>query len=104
MRGQRKGSPDATDRGLVDARGLSHRTRRPMSSGGRLALQRAHDHPFDLRITQLAGLSRTRLIEQAVQPLLIKSAPPFTDCLNTRRRLSGDSRSSQPLAVSYTHL
>ena len=54
-----------------------------MGGCGRLALQRAHDHLFDLRIAQLAELSETRLIEHAVQPLLIKPAPPFTDCLNT---------------------
>jgi hypothetical protein len=39
-----------------------------MGSSGRLALQRAYDYLFNLRIAQFARLSGTRLIEQAVQP------------------------------------
>src|ERR1039458_5496446 len=82
MRSQGKGAPDAADCGLVDACGLCHRAGRPMSGSGRLALQRAYDDLFNLGIAQLAGLSGTRLIEQAVQSTLVKPAPPFTDCLN----------------------
>src|ERR1035441_10026644 len=98
MRSQGKGAPDAADCGLVDACGLCHRAGRPMSGSGRLALQRAYDDLFNLGIAQLAGLSGTRLIEQAVQSTLIKPAPPFTDCLNTLMRLCRDGRGAQPLS------
>src|ERR1039458_1665668 len=98
MRSQGKGAPDAADCGLVDAGGLCHRGRRPMRGSGRLALQRAYDDLFNLGIAQLAGLSGTRLIEQAVQSTLSKPAPPFTDCLNTRMRLCRDGRGAQPLS------
>jgi hypothetical protein len=37
-----------------------------MGGSGRLALQRAHDDFFDLRIAQFAWLSGTRLIEQSI--------------------------------------
>ena len=97
MRAQRKGTPDAADRGLVDACGLCHHAGRPMRSRGRLALQRAHNDLFDLRITQFAGLSGTRFIQQSVQSLCSKPAPPFTDRLNTSMRLSGDGGSGQSL-------
>jgi hypothetical protein len=68
-----------------------------MGSGGRLALQRAHDYFFDLRIAQLAWLPGARLIEQSIQTLFIKPAPPFTDRLNTRMHFCGNGGSGQSI-------
>jgi hypothetical protein len=68
-----------------------------MGSGGRLALQRTHDHLFDLSIAQFAWLPGTRLIEQTVQTLFIKPAPPFTDRLNARMHFCGNGGSGQSI-------
>src|SRR5271165_3299092 len=61
----------------------------------RLALQRTHDHLFDPCIAELAWLSGTRLIEQAIQSLFLKPAPPFTYGLNAGLCFMGDSGSGQ---------
>jgi hypothetical protein len=68
-----------------------------MGGRGGLALQRAHDHLFDLCIAEFARLPRTRLIEQAVQTLFIKPAPPFTDRLNAGMHFCGNGGSGQSI-------
>ncbi len=50
-------APDAADRGLVQSRDLRHRARRPVCAPVRLALQRAHNHSFDVGIAELARLA-----------------------------------------------
>src|SRR5208337_3456530 len=74
-----------------------------MGGGGRFALQRTYDHLFDLRITQLAWLSGTRLIKQTVQSLFIKPVPPFIDRLNAGMHFCGNGGSGQSIASTQNN-
>jgi hypothetical protein len=95
MRLQGKGSPDAADRRLVQARGLGHRTSRPVRGPDRLALERARDHRFYLSVAQLARLAGARLIQQAVETGVAIPAPPLAHRLNADTQFGGQRRRRQ---------
>jgi hypothetical protein len=57
------------DGGLVQPGGRRHGTGGPVSGVGRLLFERFDDHPLHVLVADLAGLTRPRLIVQAVQPV-----------------------------------
>jgi len=67
------------------------------------ALWRQGDHLFDLRVADLARLAWMRGIEQSVQPLLDKSAPPLAHRLHrhptTLRHLAVARRLSKQIVL-----
>ena len=62
-----------------------------------LALQGPRQDRFDLRIADLARLSRTRFIEQAIYPLGTKALPPLAHRLNVNLHLPGHGGAAMPV-------
>jgi hypothetical protein len=74
---ERERSPDPAHRRLVQSRCLRHGACRPMRAIGRFGFQGARNYRFDLRIAQLARLSRSWLIEQSIHTALDKPRSPL---------------------------
>jgi hypothetical protein len=89
--------PDPTHRGLVEARRLGHRPRRPMRGVRRSLLQGLDDHPLHVLVADLAGRTRTGLVVQTVEPA---GHEPAT--LLPHRRLVDPER-SRDLLVGRAH-
>jgi hypothetical protein len=79
----------------VQARGLGHRTGRPVRGPGRLALERTRDHCFYLRVAQLARLAGARLIQQAVGTGVAVPVPPLAHRLDADSQFRGKGRRRQ---------
>ena len=67
VRLETEGTPDPADCGLRHPRRLRHRTRRPVRRRDRRLLQRLHDHPLDILVTDRPRLPRPPLVMQARQ-------------------------------------
>ncbi len=77
VRLQTEGVPDAHHRRLRQATRLGHRAAAPVRGIARRFLQCQGDDTFDLRIRDRAGRTRSRLIEQSVEPLREKARAPL---------------------------
>jgi len=65
-----------------------------LSSGPRL--QRSADRVGDLVVADLARCSRSRLVEQSIEPFCGKAPTPFADCIGVRAHLNADRLILQP--------
>jgi hypothetical protein len=74
-----------------------------MGGIGWLALQGPREDRFDLRIADLARLSRTRFIEQAIDPLGVKALPPLAHRLKVNLHLPGHGGAAKPVRQTQDH-
>jgi hypothetical protein len=98
---KRKGTPNSTDGTLSQSRGLGHRTGTSMGRIFRGRLQGSCNHPLDVPIGNLSRNSRTRLIQQTIQPICNKRAPPFSD--GWLSHVQGSSHFAVHLAFGTRH-
>ncbi len=87
---QSEGPPDAMDGGRCVAHSLGHRTQRPMRGAGRRSLQRQADRLGDLVVADLPRRAGPRLIEQPIQSVRRKTAPPFAHRVGIRSNLKAN--------------
>ena len=69
------------------ARRARHATRTPVRGTRRQALQRPHDRSLDPGIVDGPGCARSRLVSQAVYPMLGKPTPPLADRIHIHAEL-----------------
>lgn len=86
---QTKGAPNAPHRGLVQTGRFGHLPGAPMRRIRRLALQRARDHFFHLRVVNLARLTGAGRIQQTVQAQVDEPLAPFAHCLQRHVQTPG---------------
>lgn len=100
MRPQPDRLPNSCERRLVHTRCFGHQPRAPVRRLLGPALKRHGEHVFDLGIGDLARLSRTRRIEQSVQPLIDKASPPLADRLQCHAQTLRHLRIGRPLGTA----
>ena len=91
-----EGPPDPADRGLAHARRLGHRPGRPVRGVGRTLFEGLHDHRFDPVVPDASRHPRSRLVEEATDPLDGEAFSPLAHGHRMNVELRGD------LAISRT--
>ena len=97
MRRQSERAPDPRDRRLREPDLGRHRPRRPLRRVLRRRLQRLDDHLLHLGIGDRPRPPRTRLVQQAVQPILTEPRAPLPHRRVIDRQPLRDLRVLQPL-------
>ena len=80
MRLQPKRPPDAAHRHVAQAHPLGHVTSAPMRSTLRRRLQSQSHDLLHLLVVHASRCTRSRLIQQSIQPICEKPTPPLANC------------------------
>lgn len=96
VRFQLESAPDPSDRGLGQARALSHRLARPVRRVGRCLFQRRDDHLFDLVHQNRGRAARPRLVDQPVQALIHEPSTPLVHRVRRDLQINGDLLVGRP--------
>ena len=89
VRLQRECLPDARDGGLAEPRRLRHRARPPMSGVPRHRFEGIGNHALHHRVSNAARRPRPRLVQQPVEPRLLKTPTPVPQRQPVQMQLAG---------------
>ncbi len=81
MRLQAESAPDSRHRSLRKADLPSHRARTPVLCSRRYRLRRLRDHGIDTCVLDRSGCTRTRRVEQTIEPVRHVARSPLRDSL-----------------------